>query len=307
MKNTTAGVILTTILLTGIGDATVVSFAAAQGITPRTSQTQHARYVRAIALAVAVVNQPKSNRARRAAMVKTIRDSVAAARSKIDMAELDRTLLAIGQIARERFVPAQGRDFAYIQTPFPIGYEQTISDSYIVAVMTAAVRPRSGDTVLDIGTGSGYQAAVLSRLTRSVVSIEIVPQLAAQAANRLQKLGYRNVSVSAGDGFAGAPTRAPFDAIIVAAGATAIPPPLLDQLKPGGRLVMPIGPTQFEEQLILVSKSSDGVLTHCSLGPAAFVPFTGQAIENQSSVRQSGEGVPFCYGAAVTYGTIAVP
>ena len=274
-----------------------------QSSTPRTYQSDSARadpFTRMIQLTDAMRLQPSTDPERRAAMVEAIRNNLVATRSTFDTAELDRTLQALSTIERERFVPKIYHDLAYISTPVGIGYDQTISDSYIVAIMTAAVRPRPGDTVLDVGTGSGYQAAVLSRLTRSVVSIEIVAPLARRAAKRLRHLGFGNVDVIAGDGFAGVPERAPFDAIIVAAGAQAIPAPLLEQLKPGGRLVMPIGPSQYAEQLILVTKSLTGIIARCSLGLAAFVPFTGQALHTSPSPPAAAGGPPLCYGVPVT-------
>lgn len=253
---------------------------------------------------------PKSNASRRAGMVADIRRNVVASGSRFDMGELDRVLRVIGSVEREKFVSKEVRDYAYLPFPLPIGHDQTISDSYIVAVMTAAVHPRAEDRVLDVGTGSGYQAAVLSNLVHSVASIEIVRPLADAARARLRRLGYRNVSVAAGDGFGGVPDQAPFDAIIVAAGATAIPQPLIDQLKPGGRMVMPIGPTTFTEQLLLVTKHRDGTIEKCSLGPAAFVPFTGRAeTDGIRNLHVPSSPMPeptttttttLCYGAPVT-------
>ena len=253
---------------------------------------------------------PQSNALRRAGMVADIRRNVVAARSRFDMGELDRVLSVIGSVEREKFVSKEVRNYAYLPFPLPIGYDQTISDSYIVAVMTAAVHPRAGDHVLDVGTGSGYQAAVLSKLVHSVATIEIVRPLADAARSRLGRLGYRNVSVVTGDGFGGVPDEAPFDTIVVAAGAKAIPQPLIDQLKPGGRMVMPIGPTTFTEQLLLVTKLQDGTVERCSLGPAAFVPFTGRA-ETVEARSLDGPSSPttattatttatLCYGAPVT-------
>ncbi len=253
---------------------------------------------------------PRSTALRRAGMVADIRRNVVAARSRFDLSALDRVLRVIGSIERDKFVAKDVRDYAYLPFPLPIGYDQTISDSYIVAVMTAAIHPRAGDRVLDIGTGSGYQAAVLSKLVRSVASIEIVRPLADAARSRLRRLGYRNVRVVAGDGFGGVPAEAPFDAIVVAAGATAIPQPLIDQLKPGGRMVMPIGPMTFTEQLLLVTKHQDGTLDQCALGPAAFVPFTGRAeTAGLRGAHAPSSPVPrpsdattttLCYGAPVT-------
>lgn len=151
-------------------------------------------------------------------------------------------------------------------------------------------------------TGSGYQAALLGMLARRVTSLEIVPQLAREARKRLRRLGYRNVEVLQGDGYAGSPSHAPFDAIIVAAGAPIPPKPLLDQLKRGGHLVMPIGATALQEQLLLYSKEPDGSVSHCSLGLATAVPLTGKGIANaRSAVASNDHPAPaFCYGRPVT-------
>lgn len=184
-------------------------------------------------------------------------------------------LTAIASVDRARFVPADQRANAYKIEPLPIGFDQTISSPYVVAIMTAAVGARAGSHVLEIGTGSGYQAAVLSRLGARIHSVEIVPQLAQAAAQRIRRDGFRGVTIRAGDGFAGWPEFAPYDAIIVTAGSSQVPSPLLEQLKVGGRLVMPIGANTPVEQLLVFTKHADGKLDRCSLGPAMFVPFTG--------------------------------
>lgn len=241
---------------------------------------------------------PAGSEARRAAMVANIRRNLAAARSTLDPGETDRVLAVVGALPREDFVPEGARNLAYIPFPLQIGHGQTISDAYIVSVMTAAARVRPGDAVLDVGTGSGYQAAVLAGLGAFVESIEIVKPLARDARRRLRRLGYSRIRVHAGDGFGGVPRAAPYDAIIVAAGATAVPRALVDQLKPGGRLVIPIGPTTFEERLLVVTKEQSGGTTRCSLGPAAFVPFTGGAL--LAPAEASVEAVPLCYSSEIT-------
>ena len=152
-----------------------------------------------------------------------------------------RVLAAMRVVPRHRFVPARYRDRAYEDRPLPIGSGQTISQPYMVAVMTELLDPGPQDVVLEVGTGSGYQAAVLSRLVRRVYSIEIVPKLAAGARVALSQCGYDNVEVITGDGFRGLPERAPFDGIVVTAAPERVPQPLLDQLAPGGRLVIPVG------------------------------------------------------------------
>lgn len=236
----------------------------------------------------------------RAAMAAHIRAAVAAAAPKAVTPAFDRALGIVAALPREDFVQRAGRRYAYLDAPQLIGHGQTISDPYIVTLMTAALDLPPDATVLDVGTGSGYQAAVLAPLARSVVSIEIVVPLAHQARRRLRHMRYRNVEIRAGDGFAGAADRAPFDGIVVAAGAATIPQPLLDQLKTGGRVVMPIGPSTFQEQIIVATKAADGQVSRCSLGPAAFVPLTGRG-ERPAGLRGlSDRSLPLCYGAPVT-------
>jgi protein-L-isoaspartate(D-aspartate) O-methyltransferase len=185
-----------------------------------------------------------------------------------------RVMEAMGRVPRHLFVPAAERKWAYQNRPLPIGAGQTISQPFIVALMTdlAAVRP--GDTVLEVGTGSGYQAAVLAGLCKSVYTIEIVEQLGREAAARLRELGYRNVEVRVGDGYAGWPEHAPFNAIVVTAGADHVPAPLVQQLAPGGRLVIPVGPSSVESELLLLEKQVDGTLRRRAVLPVSFVPLT---------------------------------
>lgn len=185
-----------------------------------------------------------------------------------------RVMEAMGRVPRHLFVPGAQRKWAYENRPLPIGAGQTISQPFIVALMTdlAAVRP--GDTVLEVGTGSGYQAAVLAGLCKSVYTIEIVERLGRDAAARLRELGYRNVEVRVGDGYAGWPEHAPFDAIVVTAGADHIPAPLVAQLAPGGRLVIPVGPSSVESELLLLEKQADGTLRRRAVLPVSFVPLT---------------------------------
>ncbi|MCS3699167.1 protein-L-isoaspartate(D-aspartate) O-methyltransferase [Salinibacter ruber] len=179
---------------------------------------------------------------------------------------------ALRSVPRHRFVPEVSLELAYADRPLPIGHDQTISQPYIVARMTALVRPDSADRVLEVGTGSGYQAAVLASIVDSVYTIEIIPDLAASATERLRRLGYHNVVVRNGDGFDGWPARAPFDAIVVTAAPDAIPPPLLDQLADGGRMIVPVGPAGGPQDLTLVT-NDDGKLTRRTLAPVRFVPF----------------------------------
>ena len=237
---------------------------------------------------------------KRRAMVVAIRRVVRDAAPVADDADMERALAIIGDIPREEFVPNAARGCAYIPLPIKIGYQQTISDAYIQAVMTAALHLPAGAEVLDIGTGSGYQAAILSPLAKRVSSIEIVAPLADQARERLYRLGYRNIEVWAGDGFAGWSDHAPFDGIVVAAGGAAIPQPLIDQLKPGGRIVMPIGPSEAQEQLIVATRKQDGKVTRCSLGLAMFVPLTGRGRRPDTMRGLIDRSIPYCYGASIT-------
>ena len=183
-------------------------------------------------------------------------------------------LRALRKVPRHLFVPEKYRAEAYSDTPLPIGEGQTISQPDMVAFMTQALRLKGSDKVLEIGTGSGYQAAVLAELVDSVYTIEIVEPLGEAAAKRLQALGYENIQVRIGDGYHGWPRQAPFDAIIVTAGAEALPQPLVDQLAEGGRMVIPVGPHQGVRDLVLLRKKRNGKLVRESLMPVRFVPFT---------------------------------
>ena len=190
-----------------------------------------------------------------------------------------RVLQAMRKVPRHLFVPPGMQPYAYVDSPLPIGYEQTISQPYIVAFMTEALSLEPDDRVLEIGTGSGYQAAVLSVMVREVYSIEIVQPLATEAAERLGRLGYRNVTVRAGDGYRGWPDKAPFDAIIVTAAPDHVPEPLLDQLVPGGRLILPVG--EHYQTLMRIRRTARGFKRE-SLLPVRFVPMTGDAEKQQA-------------------------
>jgi len=187
----------------------------------------------------------------------------------------DRVMEAIARVPREQFVPAEMRPWAYANRPLPIGRGQTISQPYIVALMTHLLHPRPDDVMLEIGAGSGYQAAVLAQLINKLHTLEIVPELAEQAGKKLAELGYDNVVVRQGDGSKGLPEFAPYDGIIVTAAAEEIPGALIEQLKPGARLVIPVGPPQGSQHLVVVEKDDQGKMHKRGILPVAFVPFTG--------------------------------
>jgi protein-L-isoaspartate(D-aspartate) O-methyltransferase len=182
------------------------------------------------------------------------------------------TLDAVRSVPRHEFVPARERDRAYEDTPLPIGHGQTISQPSLVAMMTELIRPRPGIRVLEVGTGSGYQAAVLAAAGARVWTIEIFAVLADEARARLARLGYDQVQVRHGDGYAGWPEEAPFDAVVVTAAADDIPPALIDQLGPGGRLVMPVGARDSDQALVFVQKDRTGRVSRRELLPVRFVP-----------------------------------
>ena len=182
------------------------------------------------------------------------------------------TLAAMRAVPRHEFVPASERRFAYLDRPLPIGHDQTISQPFIVAFMTESLRPRPGLRTLEIGTGSGYQAAVLAQTGCRVWTIEIVRALADDARARLARLGYRNVQVRHGDGYLGWPEAAPFDAIMLTAAPDSVPAALIAQLAPGGRLVAPVGGEGQVQELIVIDKDARGNLTRRPLLPVRFVP-----------------------------------
>ena len=192
-----------------------------------------------------------------------------AARGISDTATLD----AMRAVPRHLFVPDSRKSFAYQDRPLPIGYGQTISQPYIVGYMTQVIAPEKGQRVLEIGTGSGYQAAVLAQIVEQVYSVEIIAPLADQAKKRMEDLAYDNVKVRHGDGYFGWEEFAPFDAIVVTAAAAYVPPPLIAQLKPGGRMVIPVGSPFMTQQLMLVTRKEDDIKTR-ALFPVRFVPFT---------------------------------
>lgn len=220
----------------------------------------------------------------RAEMVQRVRTQLRSYGVRGDR-RLHSILQVIGRLPREDFVPEEERENAYGPEPRPIGDGQTISDAFIQAYMTYRLELRPSDRVLEIGTGSGYQAAILGSLVHHVYTIEIVPELARRAERVLRQHGFDNVSVREGDGYRGWPEAGPFDAIIVTAGAARIPPALVEQLRPGGRMILPLGPNWAQQQMTLVRKAASGRISVSSCGWVAFVPFVGQAQRPEPGTR----------------------
>ena len=192
-------------------------------------------------------------------------------------APLDEDVMAsLGTVERHEFVPARQQPFAYENRPLPIGHGQTISQPYIVALMTDLIKLDADDVVLEVGTGSGYQAAILAKLVKHVYSIEIIEALADESAARLKRLGYDNVTTTLADGYYGWEAHAPFDAIIVTAAASHVPPPLVQQLAPGGRMIIPIGGRFMTQQLLLLEKTDDDEVITRQVAAVRFVPLTGK-------------------------------
>ncbi len=209
-------------------------------------------------------------------MIAEIKDNVRQTAEFINTQSFEtRVMEALGTVPRHEFVPGELRSKAYENRPLPIGFGQTISQPYIVALMTDLLQPQQGQRVLEIGTGSGYQAAVLSQLVEQIYSVEIIEELGLSSAERLGRLGYDNIVTRTADGYNGWSEHAPFDSIIVTAAISHIPPPLVEQLKPGGRMIIPVG-TRFQTQyLTLVEKDMQGAVTTRQVLPVRFVAFTG--------------------------------
>jgi len=189
---------------------------------------------------------------------------------QLGKAALDsRVIEVMGRIPRHEFVPVELKAYSYTNSPLPVGYGKTVSQPFIIALMTDLLEPQAGDTVLEVGAGVGYQAAILSELVKQVYSIDIIEELALETRRRLARLGYRNVEVGVGNGYYGWSVHAPFDKIIVTAAPDLIPPPLIAQLKPGGRMVIPTG-IPDRQQLVLLEKSSDGRLATREVLPVRF-------------------------------------
>lgn len=212
----------------------------------------------------------------RDAMVNELRLYATLARDTGEESLHEDVMRALGTVERHEFVPARQRPFAYENRPLPIGHGQTISQPYIVAMMTDLIEPGHDDIVLEIGTGSGYQAAILAKLVQHVYSIEIIKPLADEATARLARLGYINVTTKLGDGYYGWEEHAPFDAIVVTAASSHIPPSLVRQLRPGGRMIIPVGGQFMTQQLLLLEKTKDDEIITRQIAPVLFVPLTGK-------------------------------
>jgi len=183
---------------------------------------------------------------------------------------------SLGSVERHEFVPDSQKRFAYENRPLPIGYGQTISQPYIVALMTHLIEPDADDIVLEVGTGSGYQAAILAKLVKHVYSIEIIAPLAIEAKTRFERLGFENITTRLGDGYYGWEERGPFDSIIVTAAASHVPPPLVKQLRPGGFMIIPVGGRFMTQQLLLIQKTDEGEIKTWQIASVRFVPLTGE-------------------------------
>ncbi len=214
-------------------------------------------------------------RAEREAMLRTIERHAQSATEALGRDHIDPAVLRVmGEVPRHAFVPDNVQDQAYDDRPLPIGHGQTISQPFIVALMTDLLEVEAGDVVLEIGAGAGYQAAVLAKLAREVHSIEIIPGLAESAAERLEALGFDQVEAYQGDGYYGVEAAAPFDAIVVTAAASSVPPPLIAQLEPGGRMVIPVGAAFALQHLMIVEKDPSGRVRTRQTLPVRFVPLT---------------------------------
>lgn len=209
-------------------------------------------------------------------MIRAIEADVDATSIYIKKEALDpRVMEAMNTVPRHALVPINQRSDAYLNRPLPIGYGQTISQPYIVAIMTDLLNPQPEHKILEVGTGSGYQAAILSRLVRQVYTIEVIEALGKRAKVDLAELGYDNIQTQIGDGYYGWRQHAPFDGIVVTAAASHVPPPLIQQLKPGGRIIIPVGSRFLTQQLLLITKDEGGNITTRQILPVRFVPLTG--------------------------------
>jgi len=210
----------------------------------------------------------------RAAMVDEVHFYATLARDSGEEALNEDVMRSLGTVERHEFVPARQKPFAYENRPLPIGHGQTISQPYIVALMTDLIEPSRDDVVLEIGTGSGYQAAILANIVKHVYSIEIIEALADEARARLGRLGYNNVTTKLADGYYGWEEHAPFDAIVVTAAGSHVPPSLIQQLRPGGRMIIPVGGRFMIQQLLLLEKTDDDEVITRQIAAVRFVPLT---------------------------------
>lgn len=240
--------------------------------------TQLTRFAAVIALALASLQAcaEVSFEDRRREMVRQIENTILQTSDYTGRERFDpRVMRAMADVPRHEFVPEAMRGAAYLNRPLPIGKGQTISQPYIVALMTELAGVDADSVVLEVGTGSGYQAAILADLVREVYTIEIIEELGRQAGQVLERLGYHNVQVRIGDGYQGWPEHAPFDAILVTAAPEQVPAPLLEQLKPGGRLVIPVGPQGASQSLQVITRDTAGNFSVKDVLPVGFVPLTG--------------------------------
>jgi protein-L-isoaspartate(D-aspartate) O-methyltransferase len=234
------------------------------------------KYVSLSLLLFFLVAQADEYADQRARLIEEIEDYAELAYASRDGEFSDAVMTALNTVARHEFVPANEKRFAYENRPLSIGYGQTISQPYIVALMTDLIAPEPDDVVLEIGTGSGYQAAVLAELVEHVYTIEIIDPLFSTATARLERLGYDNVTTRLGDGYYGWEQHGPFDAIVVTAAPTHVPPALIQQLKPGARMVIPVGGRFLTQQLLLIEKTKRGKIITRQSGAVRFVPLTGE-------------------------------
>ena len=227
-------------------------------------------------VSIAASADEASYTAARAAMIEELRLYAQLVDDPDEARISDAVMTSMSTVKRHELVPQQERRFAYENRPLPIGYGQTISQPYIVALMTELVEPNADDVVLEVGTGSGYQAAILAELVDHVYSIEIIEALATRAKSDLARLDYKNITTRLGDGYYGWEEHGPFDAIVVTAAASHVPPPLIEQLKPGGRMVIPVGGRFMTQTLLLLEKTEKGEVITRQFGAVRFVPLTGK-------------------------------
>ncbi|MDH5456362.1 MAG: protein-L-isoaspartate(D-aspartate) O-methyltransferase [Gammaproteobacteria bacterium] len=227
-------------------------------------------------IAIAAAAEEADYAAARAAMVEELRLYAQFVDDPDEARVSDAVMASLSTVKRHELVPPPQKRFAYENRPLPIGYGQTISQPYIVALMTELIEPDADDVVLEVGTGSGYQAAVLAELVDHVYSIEIIAALATRAKSDLARLGYKNITTRLGDGYYGWEEYGPFDAIVVTAAASHVPPPLIEQLKPGGRMVIPVGSRFMTQTLLLLEKTEKGEIITRQFGAVRFVPLTGE-------------------------------